>query len=139
DLKDARELSIGEIEQVVVDYATAARRAEQAGFDGAEIHGAHGYLLTQFLEPRNARDDGWGGDYAGRTRIVREVIAAIRAGTGPDFQLGMRLSPERHGLVLDEMVTLAGEVMAAGELDYLDMSLWDVRKQPHEEIDRVRY
>lgn len=137
--KGARALSPGEIEQVVADFAAAARRAEQAGFDGAEIHGAHGYLLTQFLEPRNARDDGWGGDYAGRTRIVREVIAAIRAGTGPDFQLGMRLSPERHGLVLDEMVTLAGEVMAAGELDYLDMSLWDVRKQPHEEIDRVRY
>lgn len=137
--KGARALSAGEVEQVVADFAAAARRAEQAGFDGAEIHGAHGYLLTQFLEPRNARDDGWGGDYAGRTRIVHEVIAAIRAETGPDFQLGIRLSPERHGLVLTEMATLAGELMGEGSLDYLDMSLWDVRKRPHDEADQAEH
>ena len=137
--KGARALSAGEVEQVVADFAAAARRAEQAGFDGAEIHGAHGYLLTQFLEPRNARDDGWGGDYAGRTRIGHEVIAAIRAETGPDFQLGIRLSPERHGLVLTEMATLAGELMREGSLDYLDMSLWDVRKRPHDEADQAEH
>ena len=137
--KGARALTATEVEQVIADFAAAARRAEQAGLDGAEIHGAHGYLLTQFLEPRNTREDGWGGDYAGRTRIVREVIAAIRAETGADFQLGMRLSPERHGLVLAEMVTLAGELMADGSLDYLDMSLWDVRKRPHEEADQVSH
>lgn len=130
--KGARALAAGEVEQVVADFAAAAHRAERAGFDGAEIHGAHGYLLTQFLEPRNTRGDGWGGDYAGRTRIIHEVIAAVRASTGPDFQLGLRLSPERHGLRLDEMVRLAGDVMAGGGLDYLDMSLWDVRKLPHD-------
>lgn len=134
--KEARALTTGEVEQVIEDFAAAARRAERAGFDGAEIHGAHGYLLTQFLEPRNTRTDGWGGDLAGRARIVHEVIAAIRAATGPDFQLGMRLSPERHGLRLEEMVTVAGEVMSGGDLDYLDMSLWDVRKRPHEASDQ---
>ncbi len=135
--KGARALSSNEVEQVIGDFAAAAARAERAGFDGVEIHGAHGYLLCQFLEPRNTRDDGWGGDLAGRSRIIHEVIGAIRGATGPDFQVGLRVSPERHSMVLGEMVELAGEVMAGGGLDYLDLSLWDVRKLPHELGDQV--
>lgn len=130
--KRARALTTSEIGAVVDDFAAAAQRAERAGFDGAEIHGAHGYLLCQFLDPvRNTRDDGYGGGFEDRARIIHEVIAAIRASTGGDFQLGLRLSPERHGVVLEEMVRLAADLMADAALDYLDLSLWDVRKPPH--------
>ena len=132
EAKGARALTTPEVERVIEEFAAAAARAERAGFDGVEIHGAHGYLLCQFLDPvRNLREDGYGGDYAGRMRIVHEVVAAVRAATGPGFQVGLRLSPERHGVVLEEMVRLAGEVMEDGRLDYLDLSLWDVRKRPH--------
>lgn len=132
EAKGARALTTLEVEAVVEDFAAAAARAERAGFDGVEIHGAHGYLLCQFLDPvRNVRADGYGGDYAGRVRVIHDVIAAIRAATGPGFQVGLRLSPERHGVVLEEMVRLATEVMGAGGLDYLDLSIWDVGKRPH--------
>jgi 2,4-dienoyl-CoA reductase-like NADH-dependent reductase (Old Yellow Enzyme family) len=131
--KGARAFSSGEVDQLVADFAAAAARAEKAGFDGVELHGAHGYVLCQFLRAKNDRSDGWGGDYAGRTRIYREVIAAVRAATGPDFQLGLRMSPERFGTTLAEMKQLAGELLAEGSLDYLDMSLWDCFKEPEEE------
>lgn len=131
----ARALTTGEVEQVVADFAAAAALAERAGFDGVELHGAHGYLFCQFLDPRNTRTDGWGGDYAGRTRIVHATIAAVRAATGPAFQVGLRISPERYGVRPEEMVALAEEVMAGDALDYLDLSLWDVRKHPQEHAE----
>jgi 2,4-dienoyl-CoA reductase-like NADH-dependent reductase (Old Yellow Enzyme family) len=133
EAKGIKALSTGEVEQVVADFAAAAVRCEKAGFDGVEFHGAHGYLLCQFLRTRNDRTDGWGGDYAGRTRIYHEVIAAVRASTGPDFQLGLRMSPERFGTSMREMLQLSSELMTSGSLDYIDMSLWDCFKQPEEE------
>ncbi len=128
----ARALSTAEIEQVIADFVAGALRAQEAGFDGAEIHGAHGFLLSQFLDPnRNLRTDGYGGDYAGRTRIIREIVAAVRAATNPNFQLGIRLSPELNGAVLAETRQLAAEL--SPDVDYLDMSLWDTRKRPAED------
>ena len=128
-----RAMSTGEVEQLVHDFATAAHRAQDAGFDGVEVHGAHGYLLAQFLSPEdNRRDDRYGGDLAGRSRLLREVLDAVRAATRPDFQVGLRLSPERFGMRLAEVRELCGELLAGGHLDYLDLSLWDVRKQPVE-------
>ncbi len=128
----ARELSTGDVEQVVRDFADAARRAERAGFDGVEIHGAHGYLIAQFLDARsNQRTDRYGGSADNRFRIVHETISAVRSATGPDFQVGLRLSPERYGIVLDEARELAGQVLADGRVDYLDMSMWDAFKRPH--------
>ena len=130
----ARALTTAEVEQLRDSFIAAAVRAQRAGFDGAEVHGAHGYVLAQFLDAENnTRDDGWGGDYAGRTRIIREVIDGIRAATGPQFQLGLRLSPERFGIQLGEAKRFAEEVMTGGQLDYLDMSLWDCFKLPNEE------
>ena len=134
---DARALSTDEVHRVVDDFAAAAARVERAGIDGVEIHGAHGYLLGAFLDPRNVRDDGYGGDLAGRGRIMHEVIDAIRASTGKGFQVGLRLSPERFGLVPAEMVTLTAEVLARGDLDYVDLSLWDVRKLPADATDET--
>lgn len=131
--KGATALTTAQIHEVVQDFVDAAVRAEKAGFDGAEIHGAHGYLVAQFLDARhNHRTDDYGGSAENRFRIVHEIIAGIRAATTPSFQLGLRLSPERYGIVLDEARTLAGQVLADGKLDYLDLSLWDAFKKPHD-------
>ncbi|MEZ0340131.1 NADH:flavin oxidoreductase [Mycobacterium sp. pV006] len=131
--RGATALTTAGVEQVVQDFVEAAVRAEKAGFDGAEIHGAHGYLLAQFLDGRNnQRTDRYGGSRENRFRVIHEIVAGIRAATSADFQLGLRLSPERYGIVLDESRALAEEVLASGLLDYLDLSLWDVFKEPHE-------
>lgn len=127
----ARAFTSAEVQQLIEDFALGAARVERAGIDGAQVHGAHGYVLCQFLDPiRNTREDGYGGDFAGRTRIFREVVAAVRARTGADFQLGMRLSVERFNLDLAEMVQLTTELLASGDLDFIDVSLWDVTKLP---------
>lgn len=129
----ARALRTAEVEQLVHDFAAAARRAELAGFDGVELHGAHGYLLAQFLDAtHNQRSDRYGGSFDNRCRVVVESIDAVRAATAPGFQLGLRLSPERFGIRIDEALTLARRVLEHGQLDYLDMSLWDCFKAPQD-------
>ncbi len=129
----ARGLTGDEVEQLIADFIAAALRAEKAGFDGVQIHGAHGYILAQFLSPTlNRRTDDWGGSYENRVRILWRVLDGIHAACGPDFQIGLRLSPERFGLELPEMLRLAKDMLACGKLDYLDMSLWDFRKQPED-------
>jgi 2,4-dienoyl-CoA reductase-like NADH-dependent reductase (Old Yellow Enzyme family) len=129
----ARGLSEGEVEALVEDFIVAAVRAEKAGFDAAELHGAHGYILCAFLSAEtNRRADRFGGSLENRARVVREIIHGVRARTGPQFQLGLRLSPERFGLRLDEQRALAGELLAEGALDWLDMSLWSTFKPPME-------
>lgn len=130
----ARGLTTAEVEQLVEDFVAAAVRAEKAGFEGVELHGAHGYILAQFLSPEiNRRDDRYGGSLENRARIVFELIDGVRRRTGPDFQLGLRLSPERFGLKLGEIIEVVRQVLADGRIDYLDMSLWDVFKEPVEE------
>jgi 2,4-dienoyl-CoA reductase-like NADH-dependent reductase (Old Yellow Enzyme family) len=135
----ARGLSTGEVEQLVRDFVEAARRAERAGFDGVELHGAHGYILAQFLSPDdNRRSDRYGGNLENRSRIIFEIIDGVRRACRPDFQLGLRLSPERYGMRLAEVRSLAGEVMAGGQIDWIDLSLWDAQKAPVEEAFRGR-
>jgi 2,4-dienoyl-CoA reductase-like NADH-dependent reductase (Old Yellow Enzyme family) len=130
----ARSLTEAEVEALVEDFIVAAIRAEKAGFDGVELHGAHGYILCAFLSAEtNRRTDRWGGSLDNRARVVREIIKGVRARTRPDFQLGLRLSPERFGLQLAEQRALAGDLLASGDLDWLDMSLWSVFKAPMEE------
>jgi 2,4-dienoyl-CoA reductase-like NADH-dependent reductase (Old Yellow Enzyme family) len=129
----ARALTGDEVEQLTEDFIASAMRADRAGFDGAELHGAHGYMLCQFVSPEiNRRHDKWGGSLDNRTRLLRDVIDGVRARCRPDFSLGVRLSPERFGLKLAEIRDLAAELMRGGKLDYLDMSLWDVFKEPVE-------
>lgn len=121
-------LTTAEVRSTVQRFADAARRVERAGFDGVELHGAHGYLLAQFLDGRNnTRTDRYGGDIAGRMRVLLESLAAIRDVTGPQFQVGLRLSPTRYGIDLDDALISAESAMASGLIDYLDMSMWDVR------------
>jgi 2,4-dienoyl-CoA reductase-like NADH-dependent reductase (Old Yellow Enzyme family) len=129
----ARALSVPEIGTLIDAFVAAALRAEAAGFDGVELHGAHGYMLAAFLDSNsNLRTDGWGGDHDGRVRIFHEILTRIRARCRADFQVGVRLSPERFGIRLADSVRLAGDLMASGLIDYLDMSLWDVFKAPEE-------
>jgi len=129
----ARALSDAEIEQLIADFVAAAGRAEAAGFDGVELHGAHGYLLAQFLDSSNNHRPRWGGDRQGRERALWAIIAGIRATTRPGFQLGVRLSPERFGILLADSVALTADLLASGQVDYVDLSLWDVLKSPEEE------
>ena len=130
----ARALTLEEVEQLRDGFIAAAVRCEQAGFQGVELHGAHGYVLAQFLSPEvNQRTDRYGGSIENRARIVHEIIDGVRARTGPDFSLGLRMSPERFGLKLAEIRQVAGEILAQGKIDYLDMSLWDYAKEPMEE------
>ncbi|WP_308221282.1 NADH:flavin oxidoreductase/NADH oxidase [Microbacterium aerolatum] len=93
ELPDPQMLSAIEIRRVIDDFAVAAQRAVDAGFDGVEIHAAHGYLQHQFLSPiSNLRDDEYGGSYENRTRIVRETVAAVRAVIPEGMPLFIRLS-----------------------------------------------
>lgn len=135
----ARELSHREVKQLVDDFISAAVRAEKAGFDGVEIHGAHGYILCQFLSSKlNRREDEYGGSLQNRARVIREIIDGIRAQCSSGFNLGLRLSPERFGMMLADVKTLAQELMQEDRIDFLDMSLWDVFKEPEEEAFKGR-
>ena len=129
-----RGLTTEEVYQLRDDFIASAVRAEKAGFDGAEIHGAHGYILAQFLSPTiNQRSDEYGGSLENRWKLIMEIIDGIRAQCRPDFQLGVRFSPERFGQRLNEMKAFFTALVETGEVDYIDLSLWDVFKEPHEE------
>ncbi|NJD30587.1 MAG: NADH:flavin oxidoreductase [Gammaproteobacteria bacterium] len=129
----ARALEAAEVEQLIEDFVAAAHRAERAGFDGVEIHGAHGYVLCQFLSAEiNRRTDRFGGSLDNRARILFDIVAGVRARCRRDFMLGVRLSPERFGMQLAEVRAVAQRLMSEGAIDFLDMSLWDVFKEPNE-------
>ena len=135
----ARSLSYEEVVQLRDDFITAAMRAEEAGFDGVEIHGAHGYVLCQFFASTiNHREDDYGGSLANRYRILFEIIDGVRESCRDDFMLGVRLSPERFGMSLDEVTQIAQQLFIEDKIDFLDMSLWDVFKEPNEEEKKGR-
>ncbi len=135
----SRGLSTAEVEQLAEDFIAAALRAEHAGFDGVEIHGAHSYILCQFLtEGLNRRDDRYGGSPENRARLINDIIHGIRERCRPDFSVGLRLSPERFGLKLLEIRELARQILAEGAIDYLDLSLWDYAKLPVDEAYQNR-
>jgi 2,4-dienoyl-CoA reductase-like NADH-dependent reductase (Old Yellow Enzyme family) len=130
----AEAMTLDEVRECRDHFIAAAQRAERAGFDGVELHGAHGYLICSFLSPElNRRDDGYGGDPERRARFLLECVDGVRAATRSNFSLGVRLSPERWGLVVAEIRDVAHRLMRDGKVDYIDMSLWDVRKEPNDE------
>ena len=133
----ARALETAEIKKLIEDFVAAAVRAERAGFDGVELHGAHGYLLCQFFSSEiNHRDDEYGGSLENRSRLLFEIIDGVREQCREDFTLGVRLSAERFGMKLDDGIAIAQRLCADGKIDFLDMSLWDVFKEPDEEEKR---
>jgi 2,4-dienoyl-CoA reductase (NADPH2) len=92
-----------DIDDVVEAFAKGAKRAEDAGLDGVELHGANGYLITQFLSSAiNDRTDGYGGTLANRARFVREIVRAIRQRVKPDFHVQMKISATEYGDALDD-------------------------------------
>jgi len=130
----ARALSTVEVAELIEAFIAAAKRAETAGFDGVEVHGAHGYIISQFLSPEiNKRTDQYGGSLENRSRIIFDVVNGIRARCRPDFNVSIRLSPERFGLRLAEVIKVAQRLLNEGAIDFLDMSLWDCFKEPVEE------
>ena len=121
-------MTVAQIRQVVEDFAAAAARCQQAGFDGVQMHSANGYLLSQFLTPyTNRRTDDYGGSLERRTRFGREVYQAIRARVGPDYPIILKMNgadrlPLRDGLKTDELVAVA-RIMAAAGIDAVEISV----------------
>ena len=127
-----RTATLADLERVIHQFAESAERARRAGFAGVELHGAHGYLLSQFLSSTmNPRTDGWGGDLVGRARLVREATRAVRARCGEGFTVGVRLSLEdfgnARGMDLDDNLQVAAWLAEDG-VDFIHISLWDVKR-----------
>ncbi|MDR1806229.1 MAG: NAD(P)/FAD-dependent oxidoreductase [Clostridium sp.] len=125
-----RALSVKEIHKLVARFGDAALRAKKAGADGVELHGAHGYLIQQFLSPHtNRRQDEYGGSLENRLRFLRELIEDVRKKCGADFPIIVRLGVDEfyreqgkeQGLTLDEGVKIAQAVEAMGA-DAIDVS-----------------
>ena len=135
---EPRPLTKSEIADVVTDFASAASRAMAAGFDVIEIHSAHGYLLHEFLSPlSNVRDDEYGGSFENRTRLVLEVMRAVRAEVGPRVPVFVRLSCTDYiegGWTLDDTIRLSVALKDVG-CDLIDCSSGGVAPVKFTEMD----
>src|SRR5690606_1693688 len=125
-LAQPRALTVAQLDDVVAAFGAAARRALQAGFEVIEIHGAHGYLLHEFLFPlSNDRTDDYGGSLENRARLLLRVVAAVRAEVGEDVPVLVRLSAtdwvEPEGLTLAQTQEVAVWLRDAG-VDLIDVS-----------------
>jgi len=120
-----REMTMEDIRSVVGAFAHGAVRARAAGFDGVQLHAAHGYLLSQFLSPYyNHRKDDYGGSIENRARILSETVEAIRREVGRDFPVLIKLNSEDfidRGMTRDEMIRVAGMLEGAG-VDAIELS-----------------
>lgn len=120
-----RAMSEADILDTIAAFVAAAKRSVTAGYRLIELHAAHGYLLHNFVSPiSNRRNDGWGGDFAGRTRIVREIAKATRAAIPDEIPLAVRISHTdwvEGGWTTDESVRLSADLKALG-VDIVDVS-----------------
>jgi 2,4-dienoyl-CoA reductase-like NADH-dependent reductase (Old Yellow Enzyme family)/thioredoxin reductase len=121
-----REITREEIQEIIAAFGVAARRGMEAGFDAVEIHGAHGYLITQFLSAlSNKRDDEYGGSFNNRSRFMIEVLQEVRKRVGPDFPISLRLSVEeciQGGYMFEDIRPILPDLVKAGA-DMLHASL----------------
>lgn len=116
----ARAMTFSEIQRLREDFIQAAVRAQKAGFDGVELHAAHGYLLSLFVSPRyNQRQDEYGGGIEGRVRLQAEILQGIHAACGPNFIAACRIGGNEPGY--EEGVAIAKRLEAAGA-DYISVS-----------------
>lgn len=123
----------GMIDEIVGSYAAAAKRCEAAGLHGVEVHGAHGYLIQQFLSPNiNKRTDDYGGSFENRARFMLEVMRACRAVTTRDFAVGIRLAPDltEGGVGVEENIRAAEMLEAEGLVDFVNVSLGNYNSFP---------
>ena len=133
----ARAMTLEEVEQLTNDFIAAAKRAQDWGYDGVEVHGAHGYIIGQFISAKiNGREDCYGGTLENRSRLLFDIVNGIRETCGTGFLVGVRLSPERFGMELSEMKTICKRLIDDNKIDFLDLSLWDWQKYPEEEAYR---
>ncbi|MBW1810056.1 MAG: NADH:flavin oxidoreductase, partial [Deltaproteobacteria bacterium] len=118
-------LTTTKITEIVTGFRAAARRAKQAGFDGIQIHAAHGYLLSQFLSPHyNKRDDEYGGPLENRARIVLEVLREIRDEVGAEFPVFIKINCQdflQHGLNLEDSIQF-GQLLKQAGIDAIELS-----------------
>lgn len=114
-----------DIEDIVQRFARTASLVKAAGFDGVQVHAAHGYLLSQFLSPRtNLRQDRWGGSLENRARLLLEVIAAVRASVGPTYPVAVKLNSSdfvKGGFTLEDCLQVVQWLNQAG-IDLLEIS-----------------
>jgi 2,4-dienoyl-CoA reductase-like NADH-dependent reductase (Old Yellow Enzyme family) len=117
----------GMIDEAITAFAEVGRRCKAAGMDGVEVHGAHGYLLHDFLSPlTNRRSDDYGGSFENRMRFMLEVLRALRAAVGSDYPIGIRLSADEiapGGLAPADMIRVADRLQDEKLVDFLDLSL----------------
>ena len=120
-----RELSDTEIRGIIARFAHTARLCKEAGFDGVQIHGAHGYLVSQFLSPlANLRQDQWGGSIENRMRFVVEMVRAMRAAVGAKFPIGIKINSadfQRGGFNEEDAVIVVKALEAEG-IDLIEIS-----------------
>jgi 2,4-dienoyl-CoA reductase-like NADH-dependent reductase (Old Yellow Enzyme family) len=129
----ARGMTHDEVLQLRDDFIKAGIRAKKSGYHGVELHGAHGYIICQFLSAQyNHRTDEYGGTPEHRARLAFEILSGIRKECGPHFLLGIRISPERYGLTLNEMLSFSQKLIDSQLIDFLDVSLWDCFMYPEE-------
>ena len=120
-----RELTADEIEWIVGRFGAAAAMVEEAGFEGVQVHAAHGYLLAQFLSPNtNRRTDQWGGDVPGRARALLESVRACRAATGLGFTIAVKLNSSdfRHGGFTEDDAEQVVRMLADEGVDLIELS-----------------
>ncbi|MFA6114670.1 MAG: FAD-dependent oxidoreductase [Sphingomonas sp.] len=123
-----RPLTRRQIDEIIAGYAAAARRCEQGGLDGVEIHAGHGYLIAQFLSPvLNRREDEYGGDLEGRMHFLMRVLGAVRDAVSPGFVVGVRLSDSADPriLAMSDVAIVAARIEREGLIDYVNMSYGD--------------
>jgi 2,4-dienoyl-CoA reductase-like NADH-dependent reductase (Old Yellow Enzyme family) len=126
DTLNCKEITKNEILKTIEDFKKAAVRAKKSGFDGVQLHGAHGYLLSQFLSPFfNKRKDGYGGDVENRARLILEILQAIRLELGRKFTILIKLNSddfiEEDSFTPEEMVQVAALLESAG-IDAIELS-----------------
>jgi len=120
-----RAVTADDIAALVADFSAAALRLQQAGFDGVQLHGAHGYLLAQFLSPlRNTRSDEYGGSLANRARLCREVYRAVRGAVGADFPVMIKLNASDflEGSTTEVDASFLASALAGDGIDCIEVS-----------------
>lgn len=136
-------MSTGEVRRLVDAYVDAAARLARCGFAGVELHGAHGYLITQFLSPAcNTREDRYGGDLENRARFVSEIASGIRERCGPGFIVGLKMPAQEgvpNGVDPDEAVRISTHLTGAGLVDYLAYAQGNFSRSLEDHVPDLHY
>ena len=123
-----KEIEVEEIKEIVQGFAVSARNMQRAGFDGVEIQSGHSYLISELLTPHyNKRTDHYGGSLENRSRMLMEVIDAVRSAVGPEFPVGLRYNTVWRlpdGFTEEDSITLAQWIEQTGKIDFINATAW---------------